>query len=42
MIKEIRQEIKISLELKKKIDWAIKYTSSKGTLKNGALLSYNH
>lgn len=38
MIKEIRQEIKISPELKKKIDWAIKYTSSKGTLQNGAII----
>ena len=38
MIKEIRQEIKISPELKKKIDWAIKYTSSKGILQNGAII----
>ena len=38
MIKEIRQEINLSPELAKKIKWAIKYTSSKGNLKKGALI----
>lgn len=38
MVKEIKQEIKIRPELKKKIDWTIKYTSSKGTLQNGAII----
>ena len=38
MINEIRQEIVISPELRKKINWAIKYTSSKVNIINGALI----
>ena len=38
MIKEVRQEINLSPDLKKKINWAIKYTSSKGNLKKGVLI----
>ena len=38
MINEIRQEILLSPELRKKINWAIKYTSSKVNIINGALI----
>jgi hypothetical protein len=38
MINEIRQEILLSPELRKKINWAIKYASCKVNIINGALI----
>lgn len=38
MINEIRQEILLNPELRKKINWAIKYTSSKVNIINGTLM----
>lgn len=38
MLNIIKQEINLSPELKKKIDWAKKYTSSEITLKKGTLI----
>ena len=38
MIKEKRQKIQLIPELKKKLDWAIKYTSSKVNIKKGTLI----
>ena len=38
MINEIRQEILLSPELRKKINWATKYISVKVNIINGALI----
>ena len=38
MINIIKQELNLNPELKKKIDWAIKYTSTTATINKGALI----
>ena len=38
MINEIRQEINLSPDLEKKINWAVKYASIKVKLQKGALI----